>query len=171
MVKSMKHIIPVIGVILLWLCLSTLTGYAESNPPLLPVVILQHSDGTQVWGRIVILSDDSLMVRRMDDFRQVAVNPQDVVRVYRVERKSSNLPLSILAGTLVMAGTWAAVVAAGDGKVTNESAILAGTIGAIPSVFVAVKVSNWTRKYRIEPLDVLGPEGTLNLPKLRRALE
>jgi len=167
----MKHIVPFSVLVLLWLSVSTSAWSAESTPPLLPVVILQHSDGTQIWGRVIVLSDDSLVVRRMDDLHPVVVNPENVVKVYRVERKSSNIPLSILTGTLVMAGTWAVVVAANDGDISSGSAILAGTIGAVPSVFAAVTVSNWTRKYRIIPLDVLNPEGTLDLHRMKMVLQ
>jgi len=167
----MKRIISFSVLVLLWLSVCTSVGNAESDPPLLPVVILQHSDGTQIWGRVIVLNDDSLVVRRMEDLHSVTVEPEKVVRVYRVERKSSNIPLSILSGTLVMAGTWAAVAAVNDGKITSGSAIMAGAIGAVPSVFAAVTVSNWTRKYRIIPLDVLDPQGTLDLHRMKMVLQ
>jgi hypothetical protein len=167
----MKSTSPAYLMPLLLLFCSITSWSKESARHSLPIVILEHRDGTENWGRVVAISDDSLIIRRIEDFQPMLVNQTDVVKVYQVRRKSSSLPLSILAGAMVMGGTWAAVTAVGNGEVSTESGILAVTIGAIPSVFAGVEVSNLTKRFRIEPMDVLGPQGTLDLPRMRALLE
>jgi hypothetical protein len=137
---------------------------------LMPVVVLEHSDGTEDWGRILLVTEDSLVIRRMEDWQSIPIDPNDIVRAFLVERKPTNYPLSILAGTLVMAGTWGIVVELNNGDTSTGSVLLAGATGIVPATLVAVKVADWTRKYRIIPLRVIGENGRLNLLLLRQEL-
>ena len=166
----MKSIIAIgfACIILIYGCSSV--GTMRTNSTMMPVVILEHSDGMEEWGRILRVEDDSLYIRRIEDLQSVVVDPNDVVRIYRVERRPANYPLCIAAGVLVMGGAWGTVAYLNDGDTSSGSMLLAGAAGLIPATFVAVKVADWTRKYHIIPMDAIGTNGKLDLDRLNRSL-
>jgi hypothetical protein len=165
--RTIGLICPVVLVVLLG-CASV--GSMRSNPSSLPILILEYSDGTEEWGRVLFLNSDSLIIRRMEDHEPVLINPESIVSVYRVARRSSSYPLAVLAGALVMAGTWGAVVQINDGDTSTGSLFMAGAIGLLPGVFAGVKVAEWTDSYRISNLNVIGPEGKLDLQLLQQEI-
>lgn len=166
----MKSIIAIgfVCIMLIYGCSSV--GTMRTNSMMMPVVILEYSDGMEEWGRILRVDVDSLYIRRIDDLQPVTVDPDDVVCIYRVERRSANYPLCIAAGALVMGGAWGTVSYLNDGDTSSGSMLLAGAAGLIPATFAAVKVADWTRKYRIIPMDAIGTNGKLDLKRLDRSL-
>ena len=78
---------------------------------------------------------------------------------------------NLLTGAVIMGGTWGTVVALHEGDTSTGSMILAGAAGLIPATFLAVKVSDWTSKYRIIPMDVQGEDGRLDLNRLKLELQ
>jgi len=134
---------------------------------LLPVVVLEQEDSTEVWGRVLIASDDSLIIRRLEDQRPILVNPHTVTAAYLVQRGPTNYPLSLSAAVLVLAGSCGVAAAVNEGNATSGMFLIAGAAGILPATFAAVQVSDWTRKYRITPLQVIGPDGRLDLRRFR----
>jgi len=154
------------------LCLTLILGCSSStqlrqSDPLLPVVVLEQEDGTEVWGRVLLASDDSLVIRRLEDQQPILVDPQKITAAYRVERGPTNYPLSLSAAALVLAASCGVVAVLNEGDTSPGMFLIAGAAGILPATFAAVKVSDWTRKYRIIPLQVIGLDGRLDLNRFR----
>ncbi len=164
----MKHtfIINVILVLLAAGCAHN--KQIKTPPPELPVVVLEHVDGREDWGRLLSMEEDSLAIRGMDDMQSVSVDPRDIVAVYIVEPEPVNYPLAILAGLAVMGGTWGVVVAAYDGDTSSGSVFLTSSVGVLPAIYAAVRVADWTRGFQIIPLDIRGLDGRLDINRLRQ---
>lgn len=136
----------------------------------MPILILEHADGSEDWGRVLFVSGDSLSIRRIEDMQPFAVNADDIVKVYRVERKPPNYLLAFGASTLLLTGSWGIVVGLNGGDTSAGSFLIAGAAGIIPAAMVGMAVSDWTRHYKIIPLNVIGPDGRMNLKLLGHEL-
>ncbi len=139
-----------------------------TRPPELPVVVLEHVDGREDWGRLLSMEEDSLAIRGMNDMQSVSVDPHDIVAVYIVEPEPANYPLSILAGLAVVGGIWGVVVAAYDGDTSSGSVLLTSAVGILPAIYTAVRVADWTRGFQVILLDILGQDGRLDMDLLRQ---
>jgi hypothetical protein len=169
--KSALAITVVVIVVPLALLVGCVSSYTvHRNQVDMPVVILEHADGSQDWGRVLFVSNDSLSIRRVENMQPLSVDASDVVRVYRVERLSPNYLLAFGAGTVVLAASWGLVVGLNNGDTSTGSFLVAGAVGAIPAALVGVKVSDWTRHYKIVPMNVIGPDGRLDLRLLHLEL-
>jgi hypothetical protein len=135
----------------------------------LPVVVLEHVDGMEDWGRLLSIQEDSLIIHDLDEMLLLSVDPNDIVAVYIVESEPANYPLAILSGLAVMGGTWGVVVAA-YGESSSGAVLISSAIGVLPAIYTAVKVADWTRGFRIIPLDIQGSDGRLDVDLLRREI-
>ena len=164
----MKHTY-IINLILILLAAGCAHNKQIKIPPLeLPVVVLEHVDGKEDWGRLLSMQEDSLVIRSLDDLQSVSVDPRDIVSVYIVEQESVNYPLSRLAGLAVMGGTWGVVAAVYGGDTSSGSVFLTSAVGILPAIYAAVSVADWTRGFQIIPLDIQGPDGRLDIDRLRQ---
>ncbi len=140
----------------------------KTRPQELPVVVLEHVNRREDWGRLLSMEENNLAIRGMDDMQSVRVDPRDIVAVYIVEPEPVNYPLAILAGLAVMGGTWGVIVAAYNGDTSSGSVFLTSAVGILPAIYAAVRVADWTRGFQIIPLDIRGPDGRLDVNLLRR---
>ena len=62
------------------------------------------------------------------------------------------------------------VSAAYDGETSSGSVFLTSAVGILPAIYAAVKVADWTRGFRIIPLDIRGPDGRLDVDRLRQEI-
>ena len=139
----------------------------KTHPPELPVVVLEHADGKEDWGRLLSMEGDSLVIRSLDDMQLVGVVPHDIVAVYIVEPEPVNYPLAVLSGLAVMGGTWGVVAAAYGGETSSGTVFMTSAIGILPAIYTAVRVADWTRGFQIILLDIRGPDGRLDVNRLR----
>lgn len=141
----------------------------KSRSAELPVVVLEHDDGKEDWGRLLTIGEDSLVIRDLNEMLLLSVVPNDIVAVYIVESEPANYPLTILSGLAVMGGTWGVVVAV-YGESSSGSVLISSAIGILPAIYTAVKVADWTRGFHIIPLDIQGSDGRLDVNLLRQEI-
>jgi hypothetical protein len=142
----------------------------KTPPPELPVVVLEHDDGKEDWGRLLSMEEDSLIIRGLDDMQLAGIDPQDIVAVYIVEPEPANYPLAILGGLVVMGGTWGVVAAVYGDEASSGTVFLTSAVGVLPAIYAAVRVADWTRGFRIIPLDIQGSDGRLDVSRLRQEI-